>query len=168
MSDGPGVFGSKKNTLRAEDKLRVTATKNGEKIEFYLGKKNVTPVELVSSKYPVQDSRGIAVRTDRISTRAGRTEYSMDSRNNFDFFLNIDEKTVGRLTKDLWTANKRGRGEKNAIKPKYDVGADVLFARRDIVTDHLTITLTESPTFAILSLPNAVSVKGYAARFFFF
>jgi len=148
------VLSEKNDRQDTVDSLTVDDDK---RYEFYIGKLNVTPQELVSNKYPTRKCV-VSPCNHRLLTKSWRTDYQ-DDENYAEFCLHINLKTVDFLLNDILTKRQYRDGIK-LKELKYDVGPNILFPRENIVTKNYEIKLIESPTFHILDLPSSVVIKG--------
>lgn len=122
--------------------------------EFYLDKNNLTPKEIVNTKYPT-------IKCDETPCRSKMTSKTrtikQDDDNYIDFFLKIDKTTVNYLLDELLPNRKP---TDTSAELKYDIGSHIPFSRENIITKGYEVELTESQTFSILDLPGSITIKG--------
>lgn len=136
--------------------LETSTTSMSERWTFYLNNIDVTPREIISTKYPLEvKCKSTLCRERQFSSTLS---VNMDDENFIpeNFFLSINAKTVDHLLDAIRPHRTQNPNEHR----KYDVGLDIPFPRENIMTKGYEIELTESPTFSILDLPGGITVKG--------
>lgn len=147
--------------LKKDDAVGVletstTSMSGNQRWTFYLNQTDVTPREIISAKYPLEERCGSTLCRERLFSST--LSVNMDDENFVpeNFFLGINAKTVDNLLDGIRPDRTQNPNESRA----YDVGSDIISPRDDITTRGYEIELTESPTFSVLDLPGGITVKG--------
>lgn len=123
--------------------------------EFYLDKYNLTPKEIVNTKYPIIKCEENPCRSKTLSKI--RT-IKQDDDEYIDFFPKINKNTISYLLDELLPNRKLITN--NSAASKYEIGSHIPFSRENIITKGYEVQLTESSTFSILDLPGSITIKG--------
>ncbi|KAL4104272.1 hypothetical protein QTP88_019581 [Uroleucon formosanum] len=127
--------------------------------EVYLGDTNVTPQAPTNIKY--ENISSIENSSDqRILPKILTTAHvEQEQEDHLNTFRQFNIKSLDNLLDNIFTKQQHHNGE-CPDENKYDVDANILLPKNNIIDDNYEIELTKSPTFNILNAPNRVTVKG--------
>lgn len=128
------------------------AIDNNQCYQFYLKERNVTPKELISTKYTKLKSE-IKPWENKLIEKEHKINRKEENYPNVLLQMNV--KIINNLLDDILHS-----GKECSEKSKYHIGLDIPYPRENIVTREYEIELIESPTFTILHIPNSITIKG--------